>query len=82
VFIVVYIVFLMCFKEILHLLTLKISYDEFLSSAELKERYFEERMEPNSCLAPLTSIENTMEVKGAKVPIVLQNIFLCVQQKK
>jgi len=23
-----------------------------------------------------------MEVNGAKVPIVLQNIFLCVQQKK
>jgi len=36
-------------------------------------------------LAPLTSIvekKNTMEVNGAKVPIVLQNIFLCVQQKK
>jgi len=26
--------------------------------------------------------KNTMEVNGAKVPIVLQNIFLCVQQKK
>jgi len=36
-------------------------------------------------LAPLTSIvekKNTVEVNGAKVPIVLQNIFLCVQQKK
>jgi len=29
---------------------------EFLSSAENKGRYFEERLEPNSCLAPLTSI--------------------------
>jgi len=29
---------------------------EFLSSAEHKGRYFEERFEPNSCLAPLTSI--------------------------
>jgi len=58
---------------------------EFLSSAEHKGRYFEERLEPNSCLAPLTSIvekNNTMEVNGAKVPMVLQNIFLCVQQKK
>jgi len=26
--------------------------------------------------------KNTMEINGAKVPIVLQNIFLCVQQKK
>jgi len=35
------------------------------SSAEHKERYFEERLEPNSCGAPLTSIVekiNTMEV--------------------
>jgi len=58
---------------------------EFLSSAEHKGRYFEERLEPNSCLAPLTSIvekNNTMEVNGAKVPMVLQNIFHCVQQKK
>jgi len=29
-----------------------------------------------------TKKKNTMEVNGAKVPIVLQNIFLCVQQKK
>jgi len=29
---------------------------EFLSSAEHKGRYFEERLEPNSCGAPLTSI--------------------------
>jgi len=29
---------------------------EFLSSAEHKGRYFEERLELNSCLAPLTSI--------------------------
>jgi len=59
---------------------------EFLSSAEHKGRYFEEQLQPNSCLVPLTSIvekkKNTMEVNGAKVPIVLQNIFLCVQQKK
>jgi len=37
---------------------------EFLSSAEHKGRYFEERLEPNSYLAPLTSIvkknKNTM----------------------
>jgi len=26
--------------------------------------------------------KNTMEVNGAKVPIVLHNIFLCVQEKK
>jgi len=26
--------------------------------------------------------KNTMEVSGAKVPIVLHNIFLCVHQKK
>jgi len=35
---------------------------------------------------PLTSIVekkiNTVEVNGAKVPIVHQNIFLCVPQKK
>jgi len=55
---------------------------EFISSAEHKGRYFEERLEPNSCFAPLTSIVNTMVVNDAKVPIVLQNIFLCVQQKK
>jgi len=55
---------------------------EFLSSAEHKERYFEERLEPNSCLAPLTSIVNTMEVNGAKDPIVLQNIFFCVHKRK
>jgi len=29
---------------------------EFLSSAEHKRRHFEERLEPNSSLAPLTSI--------------------------
>jgi len=28
---------------------------EFLSSAEHKGKYFEERLEPNSCGAPLTS---------------------------
>jgi len=46
---------------------------EFLSSAEHKGRYFEERLGTNSCLAPLTSIvekKNTMEANGAKVPIV------------
>jgi len=26
--------------------------------------------------------KNTMEVNGAKVPKVLQNIFLCVQREK
>jgi len=29
---------------------------EFRSSAEHKGRYFEERLEPNSCLAPLRSM--------------------------
>jgi len=29
---------------------------KFLSSAEHKGRHFEERLEPNSCLAPLTFI--------------------------
>jgi len=51
----------------------------FLSSTEHKGRYFEEQLESNGCLAPLTSIvekKNTMEVNGAKVKIVLQNIFL------
>jgi len=55
---------------------------EFLSSAEHKGRYFEERLEPRSCLAPLTSIvekKKYYEVNGAQVPIVLQNILLCVQ---
>jgi len=58
---------------------------EFLSSAEHKGRYFEERLGPNSCLAPLTFVvekKNTMEVNGGKVPTVLHNIFLFVQQKK
>jgi len=58
---------------------------EFLSSAEHKGRYFEERFEQSGSLAPFTSIvekKNTMEVNGAKVPIVLQNNFLCVHQKK
>jgi len=32
---------------------------EFLSSAEHKGRYFEERLERNSCLVPLTSIVET-----------------------
>jgi len=56
-----------------------------LSIDILKGRYIEERLESNSCLAPLTSIvekKNTMEVNGAKVPIVFYNFFLCVQQKK
>jgi len=42
---------------------------EFLSSAEHKGRYFEERLEPNSCGASFTSIVFflfTMEVNGAK----------------
>jgi len=29
---------------------------EILSSAEHQGRYFEERLDPNSCFAPLTSI--------------------------
>jgi len=58
---------------------------EFISSAEHNGRYFEERLEPNSCLVSLTYIvgkKNTMEVNGVKVPIILQNIFLSVQQNK
>jgi len=47
---------------------------EFLSSAEHKGRYFEERLEPNSFIGIIgTSIvgkKNTMEVNGAKVAIV------------
>jgi len=56
---------------------------EFLSSAEHNVRYFEEGLKPNSCLAPLTSIveKKYYEGNGAKVPIVLQNIFLCVHHK-
>jgi len=50
---------------------------EFLSSDEHKGRYFDERLEPKSCLAPLTSI-----VEKKKYYQVLQNISLCVQQKK
>jgi len=41
---------------------------EFFSPAEHKEIYFEEWLEPNSSLAPLTSrveTKNTMEVNGA-----------------
>jgi len=30
----------------------------------------------------LSRKKNAMEVNGANVPIVLQNIFLCVHQKK
>jgi len=43
---------------------------EFLSSAEHRGRYYK------------VGKKNTTEVNGAKVPIVLQNILLCVQQKK
>jgi len=55
---------------------------EFLSSAENKGRYFEERLEPNSCLAPLTSIVEKKILWKSIVPIVFQKIFVCVQQKK
>jgi len=60
---------------------------EFLSSAEHKRIYFEERLEPNSCFGTIyfhsrKNNNNTMVINGAKVQIVLQNIFLCVQQKK
>jgi len=41
--------------------------NEFLSSAEHKGRYFEERVEPNSCLAPLTYlVENYVEIRSRK----------------
>jgi len=33
-------------------------------------------------LSSIVEKRNTMEVNGAKVPIVLQSIFICVQQKK
>jgi len=56
---------------------------EFLSSAEHKGRYFEERLQPNSCLAPLTSEKrNPIEVNGGKVPNVLQNVFLVFSRRK
>jgi len=35
---------------------------EFLSSAEHKGRCFEERLGPNSCLTPLTSIVEKKEI--------------------
>jgi len=39
---------------------------EFLSSSEHKGKYFEERLEPNSCLPQLTSIvEKKIEWKRA-----------------
>jgi len=44
-------------------------------------------LEPNSCLPQLTSIvekkyNGSEQVNGAKVSIILQNIFLCVHQTK
>jgi len=53
---------------------------EFLSSAEHKVRYFEKQLFGTIDLH--SRKKNTLEVNGAKVPIVHQNIFLCVQQKK
>jgi len=47
------------------LLTLKLLQTcmNWISSAEHKGRYFEERLEPNSCLVPLTSIWKSMVAK-------------------
>jgi len=38
----------------------------FLSSAEHEGRYFEERLKPNSCLAPLTSIVEKKKYYGSQ----------------
>jgi len=40
---------------------------EFLYSAEHKWRYFEEWLEPNSCLAPLTSIVEKKKYYGSQL---------------
>jgi len=49
-----------------------------------KGRYFEEQLEPNSCLATLTSIveKKILWKSVVPIPIILQNIILCVHQKK
>jgi len=39
---------------------------EFLSSAEHKGRYFEERLGPNSCLAPLTFVVEKKKYYGSQ----------------
>jgi len=52
----------------------------FLSSAQHKGRYFEIRLEHTIDFH--SRKKNTVEVNGAKVPIVHQNIFCCVHQKK
>jgi len=52
--------------------------NEFFSSAEHKGRYFEECLEPSSCLAPLTSIAfyfSTMQVNGKFSLSLVQIMF-------
>jgi len=46
--------------------------------------YFDERLEQNSCGAPLTFffLLKTMVSNNCLVQIVLQNMLICVQQKK
>jgi len=60
---------------------------EFLSSAGHKGRYFEERLEPNSCLAPLTSIVEKKILRKSMVPKIqsffkISSFVFTVQQKK
>jgi len=47
-----------------------------LSSAEHKARYFEERMDPNSCLAPLTSIIQKIKILETFTFIHLADDFI------
>jgi len=55
---------------------------EFLSSAEHKGRYFEERLKLNSFFGTF-DFQNTMEVNGAKVPAIPQiSSFVFSRRKK
>jgi len=54
---------------------------EFLSSAEHKGRYFEELWNWNFATIDFLLWES-MVPNNCLIPIVLQNIFFCVQQKK
>jgi len=73
-----FLVFHLLFKGILHP-----NLYEFLSSDEHKGRYFEEQLEPNSCLAPLTSMKKKKKHYGAKqlfgwsIPDLLFKITTC-----
>jgi len=59
--------------------------NEFVSITEHKERYFEERFEPLTSTVLLLLffvLWKSIMPHNCLVPIVLQNIFLCVQQQK